>query len=237
MIQYAQESRERAKQAMLHTQYTIRVGVSALAPASLLMELWPRILKLNPYLKLKVVHFENSEKQASALHKTFGAEHDVIVTMHDEGTNNTRGISSTVFCSIPLCVAVPLDHPLSSRDCLTMEDLYGETLMLIRKGWGNEMDRLRRDILLNHDQIRIHDFQTYTIDAFNECVSHGRLLVAVEDWKDVHPLLQMIPVRWPYQMSLGLIHARSPEPHVQAFLHAAKQAYLESDQEEHKPIG
>ena len=235
MITYAQEAQKRAKQAMHRSTQVIRIGVSALAPASVLTSLWPRIQRMNPQYRLEVVHFENSEKLAQNLPIELKTEYDVILTMHDEGTTRTRGISSTVLCTIPLCCAVPQTHPLAGRKRLTLRNMEGGELMLIRKGWGSEMDRLRADIEKNHSGIQICDFQTYSIATFNECVHNNRLLVAVEDWKDVHPLIEVIPVEWPYEMSFGFIHAQKPEQHVLDFLAAAGRAYREYEAQEHQP--
>lgn len=235
MIRYAQEAKIRAAKAMKNAEVEIRVGVSALAPTGLLMELWPHIQRLMPSMKLKVVHFENTEENVKDILANLGTGIDVILTMHDDGIKKLRGCSGTELCKIPLMCAVPLYHPLAMKERLSVTDLYDETLLVIREGWANEMNRLRRDVYTCHERIHIEDFQTYTIDVFNECAEHGKVLVTVEDWKNVHPQLRTIPVDWPYNMSLEIIHAHEPSAEVLAFLQTAKRAYIEHIRERHQP--
>lgn len=237
IIRYTKEAQERALKISENGEVEIRVGVSALAPTGLLMDLWPHIQQLMDNVNLKVVHFENREENVSDILANLGTCIDVILTMHDDGIKKLRGCSGTPLCSIPLMCAVPLYHPLASKEKLVISDFYDQTLMLIREGWANEMNRLRRDIYANHERIHILDFHTYTIDVFNECAREGRLMVTVEDWKNVHPQLKTIPVDWPYCMSLELVHSPEPSPDVAAFLHAAIRAYQTYRYSKHEPKG
>lgn len=90
MIRYAQEAKTRAEKAMKNAEVEIRVGVSALAPTGLLMELWPHIQHLMPSMKLKVVHFENTEENVKDILANLGTGIDVILTMHDDGIKKLR---------------------------------------------------------------------------------------------------------------------------------------------------
>ena len=46
--------------------------------------------------------------------------------------------------------------------------------------------------------------------------------MAVENWKDVHPLLKVIPVEWDYSIPFGVMHSPNPSPVVRRFLDVAK---------------
>ena len=54
-------------------------------------------------------------------------------------------------------IAVPLTHRLTCRDRLSITDLYGETLMMVKRGDSALNDRLRDDLEQNHPQIQIED--------------------------------------------------------------------------------
>lgn len=58
----------------------------------------------------------------------------------------------------PLCCALSLHHPLARKDFLTVEDLHGEALMLIREGWNHYVDELRHDLMDGHPEIKLIDF-------------------------------------------------------------------------------
>ena len=51
------------------------------------------------------------------------------------------------------------------------------------------MNELRDDIWKKHPQINVVDFDVYSVDIFNQCENSSDILMAVENWKEVHPLL------------------------------------------------
>ena len=123
----------------------------------------------------------------------------------------------------PLCCALSLHHPLARKDFLTVEDLHGEALMLIREGWNHYVDELRHDLMDGHPEIKLIDFDFYDTEAFNECDRKNALLMAVPQWEAVHPLLKILPVRWDYTVPYGLLYGHKPSAPVKRFLHALAQ--------------
>ena len=45
-------------------------------------------------------------------------------------------------------------------------------------------------------------------------------MIAIENWKTVHPLLKILPVDWNYTIPFGILHAPEPSKTVQRFLQA-----------------
>lgn len=95
--------------------------------------------------------------------------------------------------------------------------------MLMRRNWSRYVDLLRDDIWKNHPQIQIVDFDFYDVDAFNRCENENYVLMAVENWRYVHPLLKILPVDWNYTIPFGLLHSPSPSAGVSAFLRAVEK--------------
>ena len=86
------------------------------------------------------------------------------------------------------------------------------------------MDELRDDIWKNHPQIQVVDFDIYSMEIFNQCENSNAILMAVENWKGVHPLLKIIPVEWKYTIPYGVLYATEPSNLVKRFLKAIKKA-------------
>ena len=47
--------------------------------------------------------------------------------------------------------------------------------------------------------------------------------MVVENWKDVHPLLKVIPVDWNYAIPFGILYSTEPSELVKKFLKALKR--------------
>ncbi len=128
----------------------------------------------------------------------------------------------------PLCCAAGINHPLAQKDKLSVSDLYGQNLMLITRGQMGEADALRDWLTVKHPQVNIIDFDFYNTEVFNSCENGNNLLMAVPTWRDVHPLLKIIPVDWDFTMPFGLLHSPQPAPHVQKCINAITRIYKEN---------
>lgn len=226
IIQYCKDSVIRAKNAMQEGDNVIRIGTSPMTPAQILVELWPRIHALCPEIKFQLVPFENTPENAREILKNLGQNIDVVAGIFDDTMLNVRNCAGFEISRQPLCCAVSIHHRLADKNKLTVQDLYGEKLMLMHRGWSRYVDELRDDIWQNHSQIQIVDFDFYSVDVFNRCENSNDVLMAVEAWDNVHPLLKVIPVEWNHSIPYGLLHSTNPSEIVKRFL-AAIQKVLE----------
>ena len=112
-------------------------------------------------------------------------------------------------------IAVSRGHRLAERDVINIEDLYGETLMMVSRGDSGVNDFIRNDLEKNHPQIHIEDTsQFYDLSVFNRCADSGNVLLTIECWRDVHPGLVSIPVNWDYSIPYGLLYSINPDKDV-----------------------
>lgn len=95
--------------------------------------------------------------------------------------------------------------------------------MLMHRDWSRYVDELRDDLWQNHPQIHIVDFDFYNVEVFNRCENSNNVLLAVQVWDNVHPLLKVIPVDWNHSIPYGLLHSRTPSDTVNRFLTALKK--------------
>lgn len=115
-------------------------------------------------------------------------------------------------------------HRLASKDIIEIEDLYGETLMMVKKGDSEVNDRLRHDLEKNHPQIKIEDTpRFYDLSVFNRCDETGNVLLTVQCWRDVHPGLVSIPVNWDYDIPYGILYSLNPPEDVLRFAETVKK--------------
>ena len=226
IMQYCRESVIRAKNAMQEDAKVIRIGTSPMTPAQLLMPLWPKIQNLCPDIKFQIIPFENTPENAREILGNLGKNIDIVCGIFDETMLKLRGCDGTVLSREPFCCAVSVHHRLAAKDRLSISDLYGENLLLMRRGWSGYVDSLRDELWQNHPQIKITDFEFYNMDIFNRCESSDDILLAIPGWANVHPLLKGIPVDWDFGIPFGILHSRKPSETVKNFLEAAQKAAL-----------
>ena len=220
IIQYCRDSVTRAKNAMQEDENIIRIGSSPMTPAQLLMELWSRVQTLHPDIKFQIVPFENTPENAREILANLGKNIDVVGGIFDETMLHLRGCAGLELTRGRFCCAVSIHHRLADKDKLQVSDLYGENLLLMHRGWSHYIDLLRDDLWTNHYNIHIVDFDFYSLEIFNRCENSNDILIAIENWKTVHPLLKILPVDWNYTIPFGILHAPEPSKTVQRFLQA-----------------
>ena len=110
LIQYSKESLIRAQEAMNHNEEIIRVGISPMTPPEVFVELWPKIQKIYPEMKFKLITFENTPENAREILANMGKNIDVIAGIFDETMLELRGCDGTEISREPFCVAVSIHH-------------------------------------------------------------------------------------------------------------------------------
>ena len=220
LIQYSKESLIRAQEAMNHNEEIIRVGISPMTPPEVFVKLWPKIQKIYPEMKFKLITFENTPENAREILANMGKNIDVIAGIFDETMLELRGCDGTEISREPFCVAVSIHHRLAKKEKITLDDLAGENLMLMQRGWSYYGDMLRDDMMKNHPEINIVDFNLYNVEAFNRCENNNEVLLAFKSWESVHPLIRIIPVEWDYTMPFGILHSKKPSIKVKRLINA-----------------
>ena len=230
IIQYCKDSVTRAKNAMQKSKNVIRIGTSPMTPAQVLVDLWPKLQDYCPDTKFRLVPFDNTPENAREILANLGQNIDVVAGIFDETMLELRQCAGLELSREPICCAVSVHHRLAQKESLTISDLYGENLMLMRRNWSHHVDLLRDDIWKNHPQIHIVDFDFYDVAAFNQCENNNCVLMAVENWRYVHPLLKILRVDWDYTIPFGLLHAPKPSAVVKQFLKAVQRAMQEQNE-------
>lgn len=222
IMDYSKKSIEEARAASHTYDTTFCVGTSLLNPAKPFMDLWYRVNKDFPDYKLHLVPFEDNHEGILSEIKKLGEKFDFLIGVCD----SKAWLSLCQF--LPLgrykkMIAVSRDHRLAGKKCIDIQDLYGETLMLVPHGDSGVNDFIRNDLEKNHPQIRLEDTpQFYDMSVFNRCAETNNVLLTIECWRDVHPGLVSIPVNWEYSIPYGLLYSLDAPADVLRFVDAVK---------------
>lgn len=223
MIDYSQKSIASAKSATEKYDTTFCVGTSMLNPAKPFIDLWYKLNQHFPNYKLHLVPFEDNHEGILSEIKSLGEKFDFLIGVCD----SKAWLSLCNF--LPLgnykkMAAVSHEHRLANKKMLELSDLYGETLMMVKKGDSGVNDFIRNDLETNHPQIKIEDTpHFYDISVFNRCAETGNVLLTTECWQDVHLGLVSIPINWNYTIPYGLLYSLNADEDVLKLVEKAKE--------------
>lgn len=223
IIQYCHESVNRARNAIQKEESVIRIGTSPMTPGQFLMDMWSSIHEICPDIKFKFIPFENTPENSVEILKNLGKNIDIVAGLFDDEFLKLRKCAGLLLSYEPIRCAVSIYNELSKKSELSISDLYNRNFMIIHRGWNKCLDMMRDDLLKNHSQINIVDFDMFTLNAFNQCENSDNMMICIDSWANVHPLLKVLPVNWNYCIPFGILHSPKPSPNVKRFLEAVRQ--------------
>ena len=135
------------------------VGTSILNPCRPFMDLWYRFCGHFPGYQLHLVPYEDDHQGILGEIGALGVKFDFLIGACD----SRQWLDRCNF--LPLgeyrhCIAVPRGHPLAGRKGLTLAELHGETLMMVKQGDSPSVDRVRAAVEAQ-PQIHIEDTPQY----------------------------------------------------------------------------
>ena len=223
IIQYCQDSVRRAKNAMQNEKIIIRIGTSPMTPENMIMDMWYEVRKICPDMKFQLIPFENTTQNAREILCNLGQNIDIVAGMYDSDSLKKWKCSAFHLKDMPIRCAVSVYNELADKSVLNISDLYDRNFMLIRRNWNSCLDRMRDDLYENYPQIHIIDFDFFSMNVFNQCENSNDLMMCIDNWTNVHPMLKVIPVDWNYTIPFGILHSPKPSSSVRKFLNIVKR--------------
>ena len=217
IVRQCEESLRRAQQRSTDGIATVRLGVSILRPGRRILDLWQRDAGKHTDIRLELVSMPDDSEAINDIITHLGEDVDLISTAFDTGywddTGNTLALDSE-----PLCVAVPRNHALARRARLTLKDLEGTRIRILKR--HRDANDTARDLLEQYPAIDLIDIDHYDLDTFNDCAESGDLLISKPMWAGIHPQLVNVAVDWPEPviMHYGLLYPLDVTPVIRAFI-------------------
>lgn len=224
IINYSKEAISRAKEKSKN-DHILKIGVSFTTPADFLVSLWSKIQQINPYLKFELISFENTPENAREIMRNFGRHIDMTAGIYSDNLLKERNCLAIHLYDTPICCAVPISHPLAIKDQLNIEDLFNEHVMIIKQNYLTDFDQVRVDLKTNYPSVYIEDIDFYNVNVFNQCVNENKLILAVKEWKNIHPMLKIVPIKWEHTIPFGIMYSPTPSKDMEQFILALKKLY------------
>ncbi len=203
----------------------IRIGSSLLNPSKVLTDLWLPFQEKYRQYRFSIVPYEDTKEQILSVTASLGERIDILI-----GSFNSKKMLETAnyypLGYYKFCIAVPKEHPLAKKKNLTLRDLHGERLMMVKSGDTEPIDHFHDMMKMTHPQILIEEADYYyDMETFNTCERTGALLLTLDAWADIHPFLITLPVSWDYKVPYGILYAKNPSEDVVEFIKIIKQQF------------
>ena len=222
IIERSENAVLKAKREEEEYEKTFCVGTSLLNPAKPLMDLWYLLNERFPGYKLHLVPFDDNSSDIVSVIDSLGEKFDFLVGACDSKTwmskCNTLEIGKCRFTA-----AVSRTHRLARKTSVSIADLEGETVMMVKQGDSSNNDKLRKE-LISHGNITVTDTPSfYDMAVFNRCAETDNVLISLDCWHDIHPGLAAIPLEFDCSIPLVIMYSRNAPGDIKEFISAAEE--------------
>ncbi|MDE7298808.1 MAG: LysR family transcriptional regulator, partial [Lachnospiraceae bacterium] len=188
-----------------------------------LIDLWNTLRPAPTEYRLKIVPYNDDHEHILSVVASLGKSIDFMVGVF--GSQQMLNIGSFLELGrYHLCIAVPRTHRLSSQEKLSLNNLHGERLIIVRRGDSLHLDNFREMLRMTHPQIIFEDAHYfYDMETFNACETTGSLLLTIDAWAGIHPSLVTLPVEWDFTVPYGLLYSPDISGEAAMFLNTVKE--------------
>lgn len=223
MVRFASDALTRALNEQHKGEKVVRIGTSVMRSGKRVLDLWASVSAELAQTKMYIVPFDDDYRTYIDTMKNIGKNIDVICGIYPQDlVNETCNVLHLE--DLPIKIAMSKNHPLAGKAKLGIADIYGESIILAKRGPAPHIDAVR-DELERHAQIHIIDTPYYDVGVFNRCYEQNILMLAVESWTDVHPLLTCTSVDWDFTAPYGIIYPKSPTAAVLEFINIVERTH------------
>lgn len=217
MISWSEEVLKNARLMSVSESSVIRVGTSLMNPYYILQARWLHVADQAPEITLQVEPYRDDIIEFRNILAHLGEMIDVIPCLYDEqfykGKCNILHLATQ-----PARIGVPTYHPLAWKSCLGRKDLNGQTILLMKADASPVLTQIKQDILSHCSGVKIEETDIMDYHVFNRAVNENKLIVTVECWRDVHPMIRTIPVAWTHDFNYGVIYPLDPTAVILRFI-------------------
>lgn len=188
------------------TEYHIRSATSTLCPSYDFLKLCKNILKNHKQFKIDVIHLD--EDKTNHIFDNLGKEYDIVFTLMDKDI----WLENLQFLKVkdePIHLMMNPNHILCQHDELEPYHLNNQGICLAKKGYSKSCDMIKNFIQKSGINTKIIDrSEYYDSSSFNKAMSSLVLYPAIDQWKNVNPVLQFIKVNWKLSIPVGAFYKK-----------------------------
>ena len=213
IIAFSEKAISEATAAITAQNKSLSVGTSMLNPCKPFMDVWYKVHSAFPQYKLNIVPFEDNHKGIMNEISALGNKYDFLIAPCDavDWLNLCEFLPIGTYSH---CICVSRTHPLAGKRYIEIADLSGYTVQMVKKGLSENVDKIRTEIEGVPNVTIIDAPSFYDIEVFNDCEQSQNILLSLECWKDIHPALVSIPVKWNYSVPYGILYSKNANKNI-----------------------
>ena len=183
-----------------------------------LLQEW--VLQWNDLVRFEIVPVSDLYDERESVMRGLGREVDVVQSSFSTPRWGDA-CQKLRIVNVPFYIDVPRTSPLARKNRITVADLEGMRLRVLRHG-NDAMDSLRIDLLADGG-VDVIDVDSFDFALFNEAEEKGDAVLTCGAWSGVHPAFVGVPFLCGREVPVFLHYPLEPTLQVQKFVNAMAQ--------------
>ncbi|MCH4009152.1 LysR family transcriptional regulator [Companilactobacillus sp.] len=223
LISTSEQVISKVRESQYSDQYIIRIGSSALNPASNLIDIWNKLSEKLPQARLQFIPLEQISEGFPEIYHHLGREIDILFGPF--GMDQSRqDVQFEQVGNYNFTVVVHNNDPLADNKTIKLSDLDGKTLEMVPKGISRAIDNIYENISKSTAKITTKPTDAhYTIDTFNKFSLSNNYLLSFDCWNNILPGTVSIPLNTTEKMPYGFITPTKPNQQTKQFVESLKE--------------
>lgn len=189
---------KRVRDAADNTRCPVRLAASQMRPPTHIRRLWACVADRHPAVELQIVQISDTKQEWESVAHRLGDKVDALFTIEPLSPMRDNGIPREcrkLFDS-PMCVAVPLSHPLAGKQLVTFSDLEHSALYVQERGSTGQVDKFIDYVTKKHSSINLVQVAPYAMEAYNTAAHFSAPILNCRDLGELHPGFVNIECEW-----------------------------------------
>lgn len=222
MIEYSNSVLKQAKAISYRQTKEISIGRSQLRHFNPYINAIKRVRAFSSDFHIHVVSFDDQRNEFDLLLNDLGKNIDGFFGIYSS-THFKQRASIYHICYYRIVLAISINNPLSSKTSLSFDDLKNHKIIMVERGDTAYIDQIRDIIENKYPEIEIINVPSYDIDTFNFCNSIEGVMISVDIWDQIHPLLVNVPLSHEFYVPYGFIYPLNPSKKIIQFIDCLKK--------------
>ena len=137
-------------------------------------------------------------------------------------------------CRIPYSFAVAKSHPFADKKSITLADIKGQTIAVLRQGTADPVNRVCHVLEEAGADMRYYD--AFSPSVIWDCSYYRWLLLIPAVWEDIIFDMTVKPCRWDYTVPYGIFYRKDLSAPAAEFLSFIRDTYREDGSSRIVPV-
>lgn len=174
-----------------------------------------RKLRQNP---VQLVYYGDTLDDMDEMFQDVGKKADMCIDIYDSDTAEKYGLKAQRISEFPLYVGIPDEDAESYGEEISLSELEGQTIALLKYGRTRIFDLIHDRIRKEYPAISVKEIDGYSIRTFSDCRDAKNCILLTENQIGLYPFFTFLPMKSQISVPFGVYYKNEHSKVIEHFI-------------------